>query len=145
MAYSLNALGSLRDGGLGLEIDVEADGLFDTLTTVTFPTDSLVNAPYRMRDDAVFYGHGGSFIVDFPKDASVLLKTTEEDFIEGFMDEAHEKRYKNTVQAIDYQGDGWNVTLFANSMTNKAHQVHEYRYLAMAIFSKFLDGDFSLN
>lgn len=145
VAYSQVALASLRDAGLAIEIDVEADGLFDTLTTVSFPEESLVTAPYQSKSDYLFYGHGGSFITKVPSGARVLVKTTADDFIEGFIDEAHRERYKDTVQAIDVQGDGWNATLFANSMTNKAHQLHEYRYLAMAIYGKFLQGDVAFN
>lgn len=141
VAYSQAALASLRDAGLDIEIDIEADGLFDTLTTVSFPEESLITAPYQDKNDYLFYGHGGSFITAVPKEAHVLVKTTDDDFIEGFIDETHRERYKNTVQAIDFQDGDWNVTLFANSMTNKAHQLHEYRYLAMAIYDKFLQGD----
>ena len=145
VAYSQVALASLRDAGLAIEIDVEADGLFDTLTTVSFPEESLVTAPYQSKSDYLFYGHGGSFITEVPAGARVLVKTTADDFIEGFIDEAHRERYKDTVQAIDVQGDGWNATLFANSMTNKAHQLHEYRYLAMAIYGKFLQEGVTFN
>ncbi len=50
--------------------------------------------------------------------------------------------YKGTIQAFDYQADGYNMTLFANTLTNKAHQQDEYRYLSAAVYSKLLEGDF---
>ena len=72
------------------------------------------------------------------------MSTTDAAFIEGFMSAEHAARYKNTLQAVEYAADGWNVVLFANSLTNKAHQLHEYRYLATALYSRLLGDDFAL-
>ncbi len=56
----------------------------------------------------------------------------------------HVEKYKGSLQAIDCTFEGWNAVLFANSLTNKAYQLHEYRYLAAAIYSRILEGDFAL-
>ena len=55
----------------------------------------------------------------------------------------HIDQYKGSVQAIEYDQDGMNVTLFANTLTNKAHQQDDYRYLTASIYSKMLVGDFN--
>ncbi len=53
------------------------------------------------------------------------------------------KEYQGKIQAVDYQRDGRNVALFANTLTNKAHQQDDYRYLTAAVYSKQLDGVFA--
>lgn len=88
------------------------------------------------------YGFGGGYITDVPDGAKVLVKTTDAEPVEGFMTREYLERYKNQVQAIDYEKDGKSIALFANTLTNKAHQQDDYRYLSAAIYSKRLGGDF---
>lgn len=79
-----------------------------------------------------------------PDAAARLLSITNDPFVEGFMTADHVEKYKGSLQAIDCTFEGWNAVLFANSLTNKAYQLHEYRYLAAAIYSRILEGDFAL-
>lgn len=57
------------------------------------------------------------------------MKTTSDQPIEGFMSESHIAKYKNSIQAFEYNANGYNMTVFANSLTNKAHQQDDYRFL----------------
>lgn len=144
VGYGMDALASAADAGLDIAFDATADGLYDALTTVDFPAESLVTAAYARRDDRLMYGHDGTFITGVPADADVLIRLTDDDFTEGFMAAEHIAKYRGSVQAVDCQRGAWNTTLFANSLTNKAHQVHEYRLLATAVYSRMLDESFDL-
>lgn len=140
IGYTANALRAAQDMGVALEYT--SGGGYDALTTVSYEADSLITANYRLEKDNIMYGYGGNFITSVPKEAKVLIKTTSDYPIEGFMAASHIEKYKNTVQAIDYAKDGVKMTLFANTMTNKAHQQDDYRYVANAIYEKMLGGDF---
>jgi len=106
--------------------------------------DSLITAKYVSENDNIMYGYGGSYIKTVPEGAKVLIKTTSDYPLEGFMDASSIEKYKNQIQAIDYQKDLYNITLFANTMTNKAHQQDDYRYVTNAIYSKMLGDEFTI-
>lgn len=140
VGFGVDALTSVKDAGLDIEFTPEKAGIFDALTTVEFPEQSIITASYASRGDVKMYGYGGAAITKVPDGSTVIVKITHDDFIEGFMDAEAAAAYKGSIQAVDCKADGWNATLFANSLTNKAHQVHEYRYLATAIFEKMLEA-----
>lgn len=146
VAYTADALQFVQDYGLADGLDfVPGDGDwwgFDALDSVEFPEDDLVTATYKNSGDTLMYGFGGGYITDVPDGAKVLVKTTDAEPVEGFMTREYLERYKNQVQAIDYEKDGKSIALFANTLTNKAHQQDDYRYLSAAIYSKRLGGDF---
>ena len=102
--------------------------------TVTYESDSLITAKYVKEKDYIMYGYGANFITKVPSGAEVLIKTTSDYPIEGFISEDAIEEYKNTIQAIDYSKDGVEMTLFANSMTNKAHQQDDYRLSLIHIY-----------
>ena len=104
-------------------------------------TDLVSAGKVHFEPMGVFAGRS-SDLAGVPEGATVLIKTTDDDPIEGFMSAEAIEAYKGTIQAFDYQADGYNVTLFANTLTNKAHQQDEYRYLSAALYSKLLEGDF---
>ncbi len=143
VGHGAGAMAGCKDAGLDIEFADEGSD-YDALTTVEFADESIITAPYRSRDDVRFYGFGGAWITKAPEGAAKLASTTDSPFIEGFMSAEHAAKYKGTLQAIDYVSDSWNVALFANSLTNKAHQLHEYRYLATALYSKLLGDAFAL-
>lgn len=109
---------------------------------MTYKADSLITAKYKQQKDNIMYGYGGNYITHAPKGAEVLIKTTTDYPIEGFMAADYIEKYKDTIQAIDYKQGGYQMTLFANTMTNKAHQLDDYRYLSNAIYSKMLGSTF---
>lgn len=143
VGYTANALESVASLGVDLTYNADAMMSYDALTTVEFPEESIVTATYVGEGDDLMYGYGGTFITGVPEGAKVLVKTTDDDPIEGFMSADHIAKYKGTIQAIDYQQDGYNMTLFANTLTNKAHQQDEYRFLTAAVYSKLLGDDFT--
>ena len=141
---TLGALESVAQMGLGLEYNDESGMMFDALTTVTFDTPSLTTATYAGEGDNLVYGYGGAFITKVPEGAKIIMKTTSDQPIEGFMSESHIAKYKNSIQAFEYNANGYNMTVFANSLTNKAHQQDDYRFLTGALYSKMLGEDFKL-
>lgn len=143
VGYTAMALDSVKDMGISLEY--QKGGIFDALTTVAYVEDSLITAPYVGENDNIMYGYGGNYITKAPEGAKVLIKTTSDYPIEGFMAADYIPKYQNQVQAIDYVKGKYNITLFANTMTNKAHQQDDYRYVTNAIYSKLLGGDFTVS
>lgn len=142
VGYTLGALESVAQMGLGLEYNDEADMMYDALTTVEYPEQSLATATYVGEGDDLVYGYGGSFIAAVPEGARVIMKTTGADPIEGFMSGEHIAKYKGTIQAFDYAQNGMDMTIFANTLTNKGHQQDDYRFLSGALFSKMLGDDY---
>ena len=147
VAYTADALQFVKDYKLAGNISFtpsDGDWLgYDALGTVEFPKDDIITATYKNEGDYLMYGYGGGYITKAPKGSKVLIKTTDEPLVEGFMPSDYIKEYQGKIQAVDYQRDGRNVALFANTLTNKAHQQDDYRYLTAAVYSKQLDGDFS--
>jgi hypothetical protein len=47
-----------------------------------------------------------------------------------------------SIQAFEYIHGGKNITVFANTLTRKAHQQGDYRYAANAIYLKMLGDDY---
>lgn len=140
IGYTANALKSAK--ALGIDMDYQSGSGYDALTTVTYEADSLITAKYKQEKDYIMYGYGGNYITQAPAGANVLIRTTSDYPIEGFMSADYIEKYKDTIQAIDYSQDGYRMTLFANTMTNKAHQLDDYRYLTNAIYSKMLSSSF---
>lgn len=144
VGYTLGALESVEQMGIGLEYNDDADLMYDALTTVTYPEASIVTATYAGEGDNLVYAYGGSFITAVPEGAKVIMKTTADDPVEGFMSDEHIAKYKDSIQAFDYTEGGFNMTVFANTLTNKAHQQDDYRFLSAALYSKLLGEDFKL-
>ena len=142
VGFGLDSLYGLIDGGMNIDFNDEAYGDYDALTTMEFVNESPVTDVYRTTEDNIIYGHGGEFFNAVPEGAKPIMQASQDEFLEGFMDAEHVKGFKGSVQAVEF--DDKPITLFANSLTNKAHQQHEYRLLTAAIYSKFFDGDFAL-
>ena len=143
IGYTYGALDSAKEL-LGLDIDyVVPDYGYDALTTVEYvDQDSMTTATYRGEGDNLVYFYDGSYITKLPKGAVELMRITKDDFVEGWMDPAHQAEYKGSTQAFDYAQDGMDMTIFANTLTNKTHQQDDYRFLTGALYSKLLGDDF---
>ena len=98
----------------------------------------MVTDKYVQENDTIMYGYGGHYISKVPKGAKVLIKVTKEDPMEGFMKASSLKKYKGSVQAIEYKKGKLDVTVFANTLTNKCHQQDDYRYASNTIFKHML-------
>jgi hypothetical protein len=115
----------------------------DALYFVSFGGDSLTTAGYERRGDNLIYSYGGAYISGIPEGADVLLTATDDTPLEGFMLQADLDEYLGAVQAVAYAANGLDVTVFAGSLTNKAHQQDDYQYAANTIFAKTMYGDYS--
>jgi hypothetical protein len=146
VAYTADALQFVKDYKLAGKFSFtpsDGDWLgFDAFGTVEFPKGDIITATYANEGDHLMYGYGGGYIKKAPAGSKVLVKTTDDPLVEGFMPKDDIKKYQDTIQAVDYQKDGRDIALFANTLTNKAHQQDDYRYLTAAVYSKQLDGDF---
>ncbi len=135
IAHGSDAIGSVKELNLGFEFDRNEDFEYDALTTVVYEEKSPVTDKYRQVDDTIMYGFGGNMISKVPEGAKILVKTTKDDLIEGFMSKEHIEKYKGSTQVVSYQKDKVNLLVFANSITNKAHQQDDYRYVTNALFA----------
>lgn len=144
VGYTADALEFVRDTLIN-SLNFMGQGTwlgYDALTTVEFPEKDLITATYRIEGDNIMYGFGGGYFISIPKGAKVLIKTTNDRPIEGFMTEDFIEQYKGQIQAISLLEDGIDMILFANTLTNKAHQQDDYRYLTASIYSRMLHAMF---
>lgn len=124
--------------------ETAGDEAMDALGYVTYPAESMITASYVSEGDDILYGYGAGYFTAIPNGAEILVKLdSEKGLLEGFLPETGENYEPFTttdpVQAIAYQGkdkDGneINVTLFANTLTNKVHQWDEFGFIANAAF-----------
>ena len=142
VGYTYGALDSVKEL-IGLDLDFYEGWGHDALTTVEYvDQNSMTTATYRAEGDDLVYFYGGSHITKLPEGAVELMKITDDDFIEGWMPPAVQDEYKGSTQAFDYAQDGMDMTIFANTLTNKTHQQDDYRFLTGALYSKLLGDDF---
>ncbi|WP_028263648.1 M14 family metallopeptidase [Atopobium fossor] len=145
VAYTADAMGFLKAQNLmpGFAGVPDNDWWgYDALSMVEFPEDDIITATYKNEGDFKMYGYGGGYITSVPDGAKTLIKTTQDEPLEAFMTKSAIAQYKGSIQAIDYQKDGLNIAVFANTLVNKAHQQDDYRYLTAAVYSKLLGEDF---
>lgn len=95
--------------------------------------NDLVTAGYEATE--YLYVIDGSYITAVPENAEILLTVSEDAdfFAAGWM--PGNKNISGKVLAVKYELEKTSVTLFANTLTNKAHPQHSYRLLANAIFN----------
>lgn len=132
----------------GVAIDFEPMDWYDALTTVTYEDASMITDKYVQEGDNLVYAYGGNYFHSYPDDAVVLMRTTNDTPVEGFMPSEWLEAYKGQVIAIDYQATTeagtYDMTLFANTVTNKAHQQDEYRLVSNAIYKRYLGDAFTM-
>lgn len=117
---------------------------FEALYKVNYEADSLVTASYAADEDDTIYTKSGSYITAVPDGAEVLIKAQSgDDFYKAGWWNGVEK-LKGQVVAIDYKTDNLNMTIFANSITNRSHQTDDYRLATNAIYSKLLGDNFAV-
>ena len=121
------------------------DGI-DCLGYVTYPTETLVNASYILDGDDILYSPGTNYFTDLPEGAKILVQRDGSRApLEGFLngDEESRNAYLNGIMGFSYEGpdkDGndVNITLFANSLTERGHTRDEYAFISNALFASFL-------
>lgn len=110
----------------------------DALSHIEYVEPSMVTDKYVMEEDTIMYGYGGGYITKMPKNARVLIRITQEDPLEGFMLKDSLPKYKGSIQAMEYQEGKLDLTVFANTLTNKTHQQDDYRYASNAIYQRVM-------
>ena len=121
IAYGTQVLDTIKDLNIGFDWTAGYYNMEDALSKVEYVDSSIVTEKYVMEKDDIMYGYGGARITKVPKNAKVLIKTTADKPIEGFMLADNVKKYANSIQAIEYKSKKYDLTVFANSLTNKAH------------------------
>lgn len=113
----------------------------EALHTVEYPSDSLITASYASDKDFVMYTCNCGVITTLPEGATVLIKAIDEDsFLAGCCLNDDGTPIDGFVEAFAIERDGMDLTVFANSIINRAHQQDDFRYVTNTIYSKML-GD----
>lgn len=136
--YDLFAANGLKSG--------EAFGIGAIANNTEFNSYVMPLRDYLVSDaagnvknqDYLIYAYGGAYISALPSGAEVLIESTKDMPLEGFISTENLAKFLGQVQAIEYKNNGLNVTVFAGSLTNKAHQQDEYQLAANTIFSNSL-------
>ena len=111
----------------------------EALHTVSYPTDSLTTASYAADEDYVMYTYSCGVLTSVPADATVLIQAIDEDsFIAGCCLNEDGTPIDGFVEAIALERNGMDLTIFANSVNNRAHQQDDYRYVTNTIYAKML-------
>ena len=129
-------------------VGTESTSGMDCLGYVVYPNETLVNASYIAEGDNVLYGYGTTYFTELPEGATVLVQRNGSEPMEGFLN-GDDESYNNFINGVmgfsyegkDKNGNDVNITLFANTMTNKAHQRDEYAYISNAIFAGLLSDE----
>lgn len=115
----------------------------DMLHYITYPGDSLITASHVTDGDNVIYAVDGVYIAGSILDnanTTVLIRCQDggvsDYMIAGCAPNAEQMSGK--VEAIAYDDGTLDLTLFGNSITNKAFQRDEYTYATNAIYTKVM-------
>ena len=111
----------------------------EALHTVSYPADSLITASYAADEDYVMYTYSCGVLTSVPADATVLIQAIDGDsFSAGCCLNEDGTPIDGFVEAIALERNGMDLTIFANSVNNRAHQQDDYRYVTNAIYAKML-------
>ena len=117
-------------------------GSMDCLGYVTYPEENLTNASYIAQGDDVLYGYGTTYFTAVPEGAQILVKRDGTKApLEGFLRPGDATQaFLDGVQAFAYvgadkNGNDVNVTLFANTLTQKLHQRDEFAFISNTLFA----------
>ncbi|MDB7818231.1 S-layer homology domain-containing protein [Intestinimonas butyriciproducens] len=129
---SRNLLSGLSYSSLGME----------ALHTVAYPSDSLTTASQAADGDYVIYTYNCGVITALPAGAEVLIQAADEDsFLAGCCLNDDGITLDGFVEAFAVESDGMDLTVFANSTVNRAHQQDDYLFVTNTIYSKCLSDE----
>jgi hypothetical protein len=129
-----NALNFVKTNNLLPEFDYGVVGkYYEGLLESEVAADSMFTSGYEKNEP--LYVVDGSYIKTVPKSSKVLARVSsnEKFFIAGWMPK-HEI-IKGQILAFTDNSQGYRITLFANTLTNKVHPQNSFRLLANAIFT----------
>ena len=87
------------------------------------------------------YTYSCGVLTSVPADATVLIQAIDEDsFIAGCCLNEDGTPIDGFVEAIALERNGMDLTIFANSVNNRAHQQDDYRYVTNTIYAKMLSN-----
>ncbi|MCL1810242.1 MAG: hypothetical protein FWG42_10835 [Clostridiales bacterium] len=115
----------------------------DHLFRTEYVSDSLITDNYKYMGTDTMYGFGGYAILTAPEGSNVLIKAADENPLMGCILASDLDKFKNSIQAFEYNDNGLDITVFANTLTRKTHQQGDYMYAANAIYSKVLGEDYA--
>lgn len=111
----------------------------EALHSVVYPDESIITSTYVSDEDFIAYSYNCTVLTAYPEDAVVLIRAAEEDsLIAGCCLNEDGEMMDGKVEAIAVTQDGMDLTIFANSIVNRAHQQDDYRYVTNTIYSKCL-------
>lgn len=128
----------------------------DALFYCNYAAESMTTASKLTHNDEVMYGYGLYYITSVPETAAILATvdgtrgdgSSDAILLEGFVPAgaAQDAFCSNSIQGFSYAGKDKNgndvdLTIFANTLTNKMHQEDEFSLISSTIFSKMLTGD----
>ena len=114
----------------------------EALHAVTYPDGGLITAGYEADGDYVAYTYGCAVLTAVPEGARVLIQAAAEDsFLAGCCLNEDGTTLDGFAEAIALERDGMDLTIFANSVNNRAHQQDDYRYVTNAIYAHMLSGE----
>ena len=139
IGYTTTAINSVSRSVLN-GIGVGRVSGMDCLGYVTYPEENLTNASYIAQGDDVLYGYGTAYFTAVPEGAKVLVqrdgsKAPMEGFLRGDV-----SAFLSGIQAFAYagqdkNGNNVNITLFANTLTQKLHQRDEFAFISNTLFA----------
>lgn len=122
------------------DLDYKTLGM-EALHYVEYPTESLTTASVAADGDNVIYTYNCGVITAVPAGASVLIKAADKDaFIAGCQLNDEGLVMDGYAEAFAIERDGMDLTVFANSVNNRAHQQDDYQFVTNTIYAKSL-GD----
>ncbi len=139
IGYTTSAAGSVSRSLLDGVSTARVSGM-DCLGYVVYPEENLTNASYIAQGDDVLYGYGTAYFTAVPEGAKVLVQRDgSKEPLEGFL-RGDVSAFLSGIQAFAYQGpdkngNEVNVTLFANTLTQKLHQRDEFAFISNTLFA----------
>lgn len=149
IAYGSRAIGTGNENEEGYEnnsimallkdygLKGQNNWIYDALFSVRYSGDSLITAPYESQGDNLMYGYGGNYFTAIPDSSAAIIFITDEPPVEGFFPMESLNGFLgrgSNIQAFTFNTDQYKLTVFANSLTSKASQTDDYRYLSNSIY-----------
>lgn len=111
----------------------------EALHTVEYPSASLITASQAADGDNVIYTYRCAVITALPEGAEILIQAAAEDsFLAGCCLNEEGETMDGYTEAFTILRDGMDITVFANSIVNRAHQQDDYTFVTNAIYAKSL-------